>query len=339
MTNNEWERYPTIQLHAQARRWLTMQSQLQLSANSVQAYARALERYLNFCSSIQVSPNDVTREHIAAWIHDMTRPESGQTPPANATLQQRLTAVRLFYDHLIESGSRDDNPVGRGRYTPGKAFAGQRERGLLPHFETLPWIPNEQQWQHLLTFVQRETIRNRLMFALGYDSALRREELCSVRTDDIDPTQQLLRVRAENTKTRRERIVPYSAVTADLYRLYLPHRRHLSRQRGLLFLSESRRNTGHPISIWSWSKIVLRLARQSGLPEFSTHTLRHLCLTHLAVAGWELHTLAQFAGHRNLHSTLRYIHLSGRDLAERYQKTADSLSFASLSVLLENKDS
>ena len=38
---------------------------------------------------------------------------------ANATVQQRLTAVRLFYDHLIEEGVRDNNPVGRGRYAPG----------------------------------------------------------------------------------------------------------------------------------------------------------------------------------------------------------------------------
>jgi integrase/recombinase XerD len=48
-----------------------------------------------------------------------------------------------------------------------------------------------------------------------------------------------------------------------------------------------------------------------------THTLRHLCLTDLARAGWELHALATFAGHRNLATTLQYIHLSGRDLAEK----------------------
>jgi hypothetical protein len=42
-----------------------------------------------------------------------------------------------------------------------------------------------------------------------------------------------------------------------------------------------------------------------------------LCLTDLARAGWELHALATFAGHRNLATTLQYIHLSGRDLAEK----------------------
>ena len=56
---------------------------------------------------------------------------------------------------------------------------------------------------------------------------------------------------------------------------------------------------------------------QANVPQFSTHTLRHLCLTDLARAGWELHAMATFAGHRNLATTLQYVHLSGRDLADK----------------------
>ena len=43
----------------------------------------------------------------------------------------------------------------------------------------------------------------------------------------------------------------------------------------------------------------------------------HLCLTDLARMGWDLHAIATFAGHRSVDSTLRYIHLSGRELAEK----------------------
>jgi hypothetical protein len=32
---------------------------------------------------------------------------------ANATMQLRLVAVRLVYDHLVEEGLRESNPVGR----------------------------------------------------------------------------------------------------------------------------------------------------------------------------------------------------------------------------------
>ncbi|WP_327260256.1 hypothetical protein OG444_01160 [Streptomyces sp. NBC_01232] len=35
---------------------------------------------------------------------------------------------------------------------------------------------------------------------------------------------------------------------------------------------------------------------------------------------WELHAIASFAGHRSTESTLAYIHLSGRDLAEKLNR-------------------
>jgi integrase len=60
----------------------------------------------------------------------------------------------------------------------------------------LPWIPSEAEWLRLLGVVADEPIRNRVMLALAYDAALRREELCSLRSDDLDPAHRTLRVRA-----------------------------------------------------------------------------------------------------------------------------------------------
>jgi len=50
---------------------------------------------------------------------------------ANATLQQRLVAVQLFCELLMEEGVRESNPVGRDRYTPRGGFGGGR-RGWCP---------------------------------------------------------------------------------------------------------------------------------------------------------------------------------------------------------------
>jgi integrase len=243
---------------------------------------------------------------------------------SNATIQQRLVPVRLFYDHLIEEGLRESNPVGRGKYTPGRRFGGH-ERGLIPRLVKLPWIPDERQWMQVLTVAAEEPIRNRVMLALAYDAALRREELCSLDTEDFDPGQRTLRIKAENTKNRLERVVPYSAPTSVLLSNYLAHRAKISRARGPLFLSESRRNYGQPMTLWTWSKVVRRIAVDAGVLRFSTHTTRHLCLTDLARIGWELHAISTFAGHRSSESTLRYIHLSGRDLADKLNRSMDHI--------------
>jgi integrase/recombinase XerD len=41
--------------------------------------------------------------------------------------------------------------------------------------------------------------------------------------------------------------------------------------------------------------------------------------------GWELHAIATFAGHQTTESTLAYIHLSGRDLADKLTSGMDHI--------------
>jgi integrase len=66
--------------------------------------------------------------------------------------------------------------------------------------------------------------------------------------------------------------------------------------------------------------VIRALAVRAELARFSTHTLRHLCLTDLARSHWDLHEIARFAGHRNPATTLQYIHLSGRELAAKLEQ-------------------
>ncbi len=324
MSEVRWARYPRVAQAGHARSWLAIQAHLGRAANTVDAYGRALEEYLAFSARGGVEPTAAGREHVALYVQELrTRPngrarEAG-SGLANATVQQRLTAVRLYYDYLVEEGVRASNPVGRGGW-PGGGGGGRGERGLVPRYQKLPWIPDEAQWRAVLAAARQEPFRNRVMLALAYDAALRREELCTLETGDIDPAARLLRVRAEVTKGRRERVVPYSAATGALYAAYLAERRALSRARGPLFLSASRRNRAQPLTLWTWSKVVARLARRADVPRFSTHTPRHLCLTDLARAGWDLHEIALLAGHRNPQTTLRYIHLSGRELAAKLER-------------------
>lgn len=153
------------------------------------------------------------------------------------------------------------------------------------------------------------------MLAFPYDAGLRREELCSLQSSDIDPSRRILRIRAESTKGRCERALPSSASSGELLVRYLEHRRTLGNKRGSLFLSESRRNYTEPISIGSWSKIDHQVAQRASVERFSTHTLRHLCLTDLAHAGWDIQVIASFAGHRSVQTTLLCINLSVSDLS------------------------
>jgi integrase/recombinase XerD len=323
------EKWPVLARHERAAVWLQIWTDLGRAPRTIDAYARGLAEYLTVCEREGIDPLTADRANIASFVRELNeRPgrrganvvsiDSG-SGLANATLQQRLVPVRLFYDFLVEDGLRESNPVGRGRYTP-RGRSGGQQRGLVARMTKLPWVPSDAQWMDVLAVAAKEPIRNRVMLALAYDAALRREELCALRTDDLDPAYRIVRVRAETTKNRLERVVPYSAPTGVLLSEYLAHRARISQARGALFLSESRRNYGRPLTLWTWSKVVRRIAIEADVARFSTHTTRHLCLTDLARMGWELHAIATFAGHRNTESTLTYIHLSGRDLADKLNR-------------------
>jgi site-specific recombinase XerD len=336
------EKWPVLGRHERAVEWLRVWVDLGRAPRTIDAYARGLAEYLQMCERDGVDPLAAHKADVARFVRELTeRPSRRGTNVvsidsgsglANATIQQRIVPVRLFYDHLMEEGLRQSNPVGRGRYTPGRRGGGH-QRGLVPRLTKLPWIPSEQQWRDILAVAAQEPARNRVMLALAYDAALRREELCSLRTDDLDPAHRTLRIRAETTKNRLERVVPYSVPTGILLSGYLARRATISRARGPLFLSESRRNYAQPLSLWTWSKVVRRIALAAGVSRFSTHTTRHLCLTDLARMGWELHAIATFAGHRHADSTLAYIHLSGRDLADKLARGMEHIHAQRIAML------
>ncbi len=54
--------------------------------------------------------------------------------------------------------------------------------------------------------------------------------------------------------------------------------------------------------------------------------------------GWELHAIATFAGHRSTESTLSYIHLSGRDLSAKLNRSTADLHTQRVAMLTAAAD-
>jgi len=163
------------------------------------------------------------------------------------------------------------------------------------------------------------------MLSLAYFGVLRRAELVALRIEDLDVAHRLISVRAETTKGKRSRVVCYSPDIAPVLIEHLHALRGAGWMRGSLFRSASDRNRGSPLSRWAWSKTVEGWAKEAKLSHLSTHTFRHLRLTHLARAGWKLHELTTYAGHRDPKTTLIYLHLSGADLTAKMAHSVGSL--------------
>src|SRR5260370_24057854 len=144
-----WERYPRVSENAHAREWLKFQSTRGLAANTLDAYGRGLDAYLKFLESAGVELESVVRSTIGAYIQEIAqRPASRslkvkpevRTTLSNATLQQHLTVIRLFYDYLVEERVCARHPL--------RPPIGGRKLIQRPHRP--PWTPSDGQYESIL---------------------------------------------------------------------------------------------------------------------------------------------------------------------------------------------
>jgi integrase/recombinase XerD len=320
----EWHRFPAVVAEPLARAWLDLVELRGRDPKTIDAYGRGLNEFIAWLDGR--SPTAVDELDAYTFIrHLQTRGNVRQLSAGgalkNATLQQKVTVVRLFYDDLLRRKLIAEHPLPRGRWSDNRR---DRVRGVLPRDRRLPWIPDDDQWRRFLDVVRHEPLRTRLMTLLAYEGALRRETLVGLEVGDVDLPNRLIKIRPEIVKGGQGNVVVFSAPTANTYARYLPELKavasHSRRKNNRLFRSVSDRNYGAGLSPWSWNKIVGALGARADLPRFSPHTFRHLRLTHMARAGFELLEIARYAGHRQLETTMIYIHLSGRDLGEKVER-------------------
>jgi integrase len=101
-------------------------------------------------------------------------------------------------------------------------------------------------------------------------------------------------------KGGRLRYVPMTARLASALRDH----RHLKSKRVLCL------DDGAPVTQDVVGKAVRRAGKKAGVPANGAHRLRHTFCSHLAMRGAPARAIQELAGHQDLTTTQRYMHLS-----------------------------
>jgi integrase len=164
------------------------------------------------------------------------------------------------------------------------------------------------QYKWLVEAADRYDVRALVMVLLGGDAGLRMGEILALRWCDVDFKRRQIAIQqsvwqgiVDVPKSGQGRVVPMTdALAAALQRA-----RHLRGERVLY------RNNGTPVvhaTVRAWLEAC---ERRAGLEvEGSLHNLRHTFCSHLAMRGAPAKAIQELAGHENLMTTLRYMHLS-----------------------------
>jgi integrase len=164
-----------------------------------------------------------------------------------------------------------------------------------------------EEYERLLTAADKRGPDTYLMILLGGDAGLRLGEIVGLEWADVDLRARRLHVQRSDwcghvtvPKGGRSRRLP---MTERLTRA-LKTSRHLKSGR-VLCLPD-----GRPMTRDRVIKAIRGSQRAAGVPSAGVHVLRHTFCSHLAMQGAPARAIQELAGHADLSTTQRYMHLS-----------------------------
>lgn len=287
------------------------------SVRTGKTYAHWVRRFVLFCG--RRHPRELGAEDVARFLSHLATEER----VAASTQNQALNALVFLYAHVLHE------PLPR---LPGLVRARRAER--------LPVVLTAGEARAVIARLGGE---KRLVAGLLYGSGLRLLEALRLRIKDLDFERLELCVRDGKGRRDRVTLLPESLVVplreqvgralrtreADRLRgtagVPLPDalvRKYpaASRERGWYWLfpaSRTARKEGRELRFHLHESAVQRAVRravqEAGLVKpASCHTFRHSFATQLLTRGYDIRTIQELLGHRNVKTTMIYTHVLNR---------------------------
>ena len=266
-----------------------------LSANTLEAYSRDLNRFFSFLERSGSDPLSAEPKEILTFLM-----EQGKKGLKVRSYTRSLVALRSFYRFLQEEGTIESSPTSKVD---------------IPRFwNRLPEVLNLEEVEKLLNLPDTGTtlgIRDKTMIEVLYATGLRVSELVSLRLDDINYQVGYLTTVGKGSK---ERVIPLGESAFDWIKRYIETSRAAilkGRSSPFLFLNYAARKMTRQ-GFW---KIIKGYALKGEIEKKITpHILRHSFATHLLERGADLRSLQVMLGHADISTTQIYTHVNSERL-------------------------
>jgi integrase/recombinase XerD len=319
-------------------RFLAFLSDIDKSPNTVKAYAHDLKDYWDFLLQRGLDWREARLEDIGEFITWLRLPPSARDGQitvlptfephvSTTTINRKLAAVSAFYQHHARHGEDVEELLttwhtgSRGGWKPFLHHISKNQphagRAItLKTAKKLPRVLTTKEVQAILDACTR--LRDRFLFAVLYESAIRIGEALGLRHEDIAAAKQEItvlprhNVNRARTKSQRQRHIPVSASLIHLYGDYM-HAEYGDLDSDYVFVNLFAEPFGHAMTYSAVYDLVTRIRRHTGL-DFDPHWCRHTAATRMLRDGVPLESVSMLLGHSSIATTISvYGHLTAAD--------------------------
>lgn len=282
-----------------------LQLEKSLSAHSVEAYLRDIDKLTNYLESNEedLSPADISLQHLQSFIQCIGEMEMAPTSQARI-----ISGIKSFFKYCLLEQICTVNPT-----------------TLLPSPKTRRKLPDVLSFEEIellighLDLSKAEGGRNKAILETMYSSGLRVTEAINLKISCLYLDVGFIRVIGKGDK---ERLIPIGSDAIKFIKIYKDtiriHQSPAKNCEDILFLN----NRGKGLSRVMIFYIIKDLILKSGIKKsISPHSFRHSFATHLVEGGADLRAVQEMLGHESITTTEIYTHINReylRDTLDRF---------------------
>ena len=289
----------------EAENWINQKSQF-LSAS----YIKRVEGIVNVLN--QRFPNLVVKDISRKFLNELSHSLLIEGK-ATATVNRWIDVIRVVLSFSYENERISTYPL--------KGYKKLKEvRSGISYWE-------REQIEQFISFVDQKYAEEIVWVPLAYrlvlNTGLRAGELWGLRVMDLDSKRLLISIKRQFNrvtktftlpKSKKERSLPCPKYLMD--RL-LEHTSSFSNKNELIF----RNGNAQPINHSNFrSRFFLQDIEEAGVEKIRFHDLRHTAITMMVDQGINITIVQEIAGHKDLQTTLKYLHLLGVSISEVSKK-------------------
>ena len=269
---------------------------------TINSYSKDLDNYYAFIMLKKINYKTITKDEIRSYLKYLD-----ELKYSKSTISRILSTLRHFYSYLMTINIIKVNQF--------KLIRNPKKEKKLPNFL------QSDELDKIFDSINLDTalgIRNRLIIELLYATGLRVSEITNLKLNDIDISNQEIKVYGKGGK---ERIVFFGEYAKKYLKLYLDNARNEllngNNSNYLLINHNGGKLTSRGVEL-----IIDKVQNEAALKHnISPHVLRHTFATDMLNNGADLKSVQELLGHSSLSTTQIYTHITNERLRSVYLKS------------------